>query len=284
MLKVNNSMAIQCFAFCIKNVLIYISIKLVRLMNATLGLVVITKNEEKNITRCLQSVPFANVKIVVDSLSTDQTVLLAESEGAKVFLKKWEGYPKQKQFALEQVDTDWILVLDADESLTTEAQAEIKVIMQNNDAKDAYTIPRYQVFMGRILTHGKGLDYPIRLLKKGKGSYTSREVHEEILVNGTCGKCKNGMNHESSLDVISRYDKIKRDITLEQQYISNKKISLFTLFGGPARYFLSYFIKGSAWRDGVPGVIWLILFTFQMFLQNAIQYEKSITSSNLNQQ
>jgi glycosyltransferase involved in cell wall biosynthesis len=246
-------------------------------MSATLGLAVITKNEEKNIERCLRSVPFAKIQIVVDSLSTDQTVLIAEKLGAKIFLRKWEGYPKQKQFALEQVDADWILVLDADENLTIEAQEEIKSIIQNVHSCDAYAIPRYQVFMGRVLTHGKGFDHPLRLFKRGKGSYTSREVHEEILVNGTCGTLKCGMIHESSLDIMARYEKIKRDLMLEKQYVSSEKISYSALFVGPIRYFLSYFIKGGAWRDGVPGVIWLILFTFQIFLQNALQYEQSIT-------
>jgi glycosyltransferase involved in cell wall biosynthesis len=245
-------------------------------MATSLGLAVITKNEEKNIERCLSSVPYAERKVVVDSLSTDRTVQLATEQGAQVIQRKWEGYPKQKKFALEQLDTDWILVLDADESLTTEAQEEIKAIIHSTKPLDAYRIPRYEVFMGRILKYGKGVDHPLRLIKKGKGFYTDREVHEEILVKGTCGILKNGMMHESSVDIISRYEKIKRDLQLEKQYTSSEKISATTLFGSPIRYFISYLTKGQAWKDGIPGVIWLLLFTFQMFLQNALQYEQSL--------
>lgn len=245
-------------------------------MSPTLGLAVITKNEEKNIAQCLESVPFAKCKIVVDSLSTDNTVEIATRLGAKVFQKEWEGYPKQKQFALEQVDADWILVLDADEYLTPEAQKEIKEVIIKSSTQDAYRIPRYEVFMGQIIQHGKGIDHPLRLIKKGKGVYTTREVHEEIIVAGDCGILKNGMIHKSSVDIISRYEKIRRDLHLERQYITAQEISLSTLFGGPVRYFISYFFKKKAWKDGVPGIIWLLFFTFQLFLQQALQYEKNL--------
>jgi glycosyltransferase involved in cell wall biosynthesis len=250
-------------------------------MVSTLGLTVITKNEEKNIERCLGSVPFAQTKVVVDSLSTDRTVELANQLGAQVILREWQGFAKQKQFAFEQIEEDWILVLDADESLTESAQEEIKTIIQNNQSCDAYRIPIYPVFMGRILKYGKGPSFPVRLIKKGKGSYTSREVHEEIIVKGTCGQLKNGVRHDSSLDVMSRYEKIKRDILLEKQYVTGAKIGAMTLFGDPIRYFFSYLIKRQAWKDGIPGVVWLVLFTIQMFLQNAIQYEQSLTKNSL---
>ena len=245
-------------------------------MNPTLGLAVITKNEEKNIAQCLESVPFAKNKIVVDSLSTDKTTEIATNLGAQVFERKWEGYPKQKQFALDQVNTDWILVLDADEYLSPEAQVEIQKIILNPNASDSYRIPRYEVFMGQIIKYGKGVDHPLRLIKKGKGQYTTREVHEEIIVNGSCGIMKHGMIHKSSVDILSRYEKIKRDLVLEKQYITGETISLTTLFGGPVRFFMSYMIKKKAWKDGVPGVIWLLFFTFQLFLQQALQYEQSL--------
>lgn len=242
----------------------------------TLGLAVITKNEEQNIERCLQSVPFAQLSVVVDSLSTDRTVEIAKENGAKVILKKWEGYPKQKQFALDQLNTDWILVLDADEYLTLEAQVEIVKLIQNEKALDAYHLPRYEFFMGRILKKGKGIDYPLRLLKRGTGSYTDREVHEEIYINGSSGTLKNGMVHKSSPTVMARFEKIKRDMELEDQYMTGEDMNLTTLFLGPIRYFLSYFLKGQAWRDGIPGVVWLVLFTFQIFLKHAVQYEKNL--------
>lgn len=242
----------------------------------TLGLAIITKNEELNIKRCLDSVSFATSKVVVDSHSNDQTVQIAKSLGANVILKEWEGYPTQKKFALEQLKTDWILILDADEALTSEAEDEIKKIIEEPHSFDAYRIPRYQVFMGKTLKHGKGVDSPIRLIRRGKGKYTDREVHEEIITQGRVGNLKFGMEHFSSVTIMDRYEKIKRDISLETQYLSNEPISLMEFFGNPLRYFFSYYLKGCTWKDGIPGLIWLILFTFQVFIQNALQYEKNL--------
>jgi glycosyltransferase involved in cell wall biosynthesis len=245
-------------------------------MGSTLGLAIVTKNEEKTIDRCLNSVPFARNKIVVDSFSTDRTVELARQAGAQVIIREWPGYPKQKQFAIDQLTEDWILLLDGDEILTIEAQEEISALIRSPEACDVYRLPIYPVFLGRILRHGNGPSFPPRLIKKGKGFYNDREVHEEIIIKGTCGVLKYGVKHESAVDVLSRYDKIKRDLLLEKKYISSDKISLWVMFVNPLRYFLSYIIKRGAWRDGVPGLIWLSICTFQLFLQNAIQYENSL--------
>lgn len=249
-------------------------------MLQTLGLAVVTKNEEKNIEQCLKSVPFASKVVVVDSLSTDKTVEVATKLGAKVITREWPGYAKQKQFAMDQLQTDWILVLDADESLTLEAQDEIKKIIQEKTDCSGFRLPIYPVFMERILKYGKGPSFPLRLIKKGQGTYSTREVHEEILIKGDSQYLNHGAIHASSLNIISRYDKIKRDLLLELQYTPNKKISLNVLFFNPIRYFFSHLVRKSAWKDGVPGIIWLALFTFQIFLQNALQYEKYIQNNS----
>src|SRR3989338_10224343 len=103
-----------------------------------ISLVIITKNEEKNIEKCIRSVPFADEVIVVDSGSTDQTESLVKKLGAKFIFNQWPGYGKQKQFAIDQAQNDWVLSLDADEYLCTELQSELKLLKDTNFSFDAY--------------------------------------------------------------------------------------------------------------------------------------------------
>jgi glycosyltransferase involved in cell wall biosynthesis len=95
----------------------------------TLSVVIITFNEEANLPRTLESVKWADEIIVVDSLSTDRTVEIAKSYGAKVFVEPWKGFAAQKNSALEKATRDWILSLDADEEVCPELAIEIQVVL-----------------------------------------------------------------------------------------------------------------------------------------------------------
>ena len=246
---------------------------------ATLGLAVITKNEERVIQECLESVPIASKKIVVDSQSTDKTVEISKSCNAQVIVREWPGYGKQKRFAMEQIDCDWILLLDADEFLTQESIHELENLINQDDPTgtkgfDAYELPIYYLFLKRPIKYGKGPSYPIRLIKNGKGAYNDLEISESIEVpSNKIGRLKFGALHDTSPTLHHRLSKIQRDTDLELQYAKDLPVSFWELFVLPFKYFVSYTIKKSAWRDGIPGMILLTMFTFQIFLQYAKIYE-----------
>jgi glycosyltransferase involved in cell wall biosynthesis len=243
--------------------------------NITIDLAVITLNEENTIKKCLDSVPFANQKYVIDSHSTDQTREIASTCGAQVIERDWPGYPKQKQFALDQCKADWILVLDADEWLTDDAVTEIKNVINNNHNYVGYEVPRYQIFMNNVLTTGKGVDYPLRLIKNGKAQYNDREIHEEIIPDGSVGRLKHGMEHLSSSTINERLDKMKRDVEMEMNETFSKECNFKNMIISPCTYFLSYLIKKKTWKDGLPGIIWLALFSIQNFLIVARHFENN---------
>src|SRR5688572_3779159 len=111
-------------------------------MQHRISLIVITKNEETNIERCLNSVPWADEKIVVDSLSTDRTCELAQKVGARVVQEAWRGYGPQKRLATDLCRNDWILSLDADEALSPALAEEIQNLQLNPDVFDGYQVPR----------------------------------------------------------------------------------------------------------------------------------------------
>lgn len=243
-----------------------------------LSLVVITLNEEKNIKQCIQSVPFADEIIVVDSGSKDRTEEIAKSLNANFIFNKWPGYGKQKQFAIEQAQNDWVLLLDADEYLDTDLQNEIKEILNSKDMKDGYFLARKQIFMNKICQYGKSVDHPLRLVNKSKGQFDQKDIHESFVSNGITDYINGFIIHNSGITVLDRCKKIIRDLELEILNDHSKSISKKEIFIDPFIYFFSYFVKKQGYKDGVPGFIMTGLFAIHIFLLNAARYEKIQTN------
>ena len=114
-----------------------------------LSVAIVTLNEERNLGRTLASVSFANEIVVVDSGSTDRTVEIAESFGAKVVVREWPGFAAQKNFAIQQCSGDWILSLDADEELSPELCRQLSYLLPTNPPIDAFRLKRRNLFLGR---------------------------------------------------------------------------------------------------------------------------------------
>lgn len=237
------------------------------------GVAVITKNAQATIEKCLKSVAFCSEIVVVDSGSSDETVAVATSLGARVLSQDWQGYSKQKEFAIAQLNTEWALSLDADEWLTPEAAEEIQTLLTQSPKFQGYRIPRYHFFLGRIIKFGKGVDWPLRLFRRTQGKLSGRLIHEEIVVSGLVGQLQCGMIHWSSPTINERISKIVRDTDGELNYLPGKKIGITQLFGHPLRYICFNFFRRAGWRDGLPGMILIALFSFQIFLQFAKFYE-----------
>ncbi len=160
----------------------------------TLSVVLITYNEAVNLARTLDSVmPLVRDGqgeiIVVDSGSTDRTVEIAKSYGAKVFVEPWKGYAGQKNSAVEKATGAWILSLDADEEVSHAAEQAISRMMgQDSDVHQATVgvwLARKNYFLGRWIKHGGFYpDKKLRLFRKGAGHFGDRAVHETVSVKG----------------------------------------------------------------------------------------------------
>jgi len=168
----------------------------------TLSVCIITFNEEANIGRTLESVSelvkqTGGEIVIVDSGSTDRTIDIAKSHGAKLFVEPWKGYAAQKNSAIEKCSGDWTLLLDADEAVSKELALEIQRIAQQKDAGTAgYWIARKNLFLGRWLRHGGFYpDRKLRLFRRGRGRVEDRLVHETIKVEGTSGILRGDLLH-----------------------------------------------------------------------------------------
>ena len=162
----------------------------------SLSVAIITLNEEDRLPECLESVKQADDIVVVDSGSTDDTVLIAEKFGARIFSENWRGFGPQKQFAIEQCRNEWVLLLDADERIPPETEAEIREILDGSPKFDAYSLPRKNYFSGRWIRHGGWWpDRTTRLFRKDAAHMPSKTVHEALEVNGVTGEMKNPIVH-----------------------------------------------------------------------------------------
>lgn len=145
-----------------------------------LSTIIITKNEEDNIERCVKSVQFADEVIVIDAESNDRTVEIAQRLGAKTFVRPWPGYGSQKNFGAAQAQGEWLFFIDADEEVTPELAQETHATI-TSPAKDFYWLKIVTVFLGRRMKHIFG--HNPRLFKKSAGSWTGYQVHEQVQTN-----------------------------------------------------------------------------------------------------
>lgn len=234
-----------------------------------LSLVVITKNEEDNIERCLRSVPFADDLVVVDSGSTDETVILAERHGARVFTEAWRGYGPQKRFAVGKSANDWVLCLDADEALSPELAREIQDRFSGLDERAGYLIPRKSFHLGRWILHGGWYpDYQLRLFNRSYAQWGEEEIHEKVEVERK-EKLKEPILHwvfEGVSDQVMTNDKYS-SLQARELAKKGKRFSLLKLITKPWSKFMEcYFFKGG-FRDGLPGFIIAVSAAYSVFLR-----------------
>ncbi|MFH1096144.1 MAG: glycosyltransferase family 2 protein [Candidatus Desantisbacteria bacterium] len=243
-----------------------------------ISVIIITHNEEKNILACLSSVKWANELLVVDAVSTDNTKKLAEEFGAKVFQAEWQGYGKQKNYALSLANGDWILSLDADERVTPELAEEIQAVVQNSQM-DGYQISRKAYFLCKWIRHsGWYPDYCLRLFRKDKARFVEKPVHEFVELDGKRDQLKGALLHYTDTCLEHYLHKLCCYTTLAANELvtKNKKASLGDIIIRPLFIFIKMYILKKGWMDGMHGFILAVLSSFYVFVKYAKLWEKGI--------
>ena len=227
---------------------------------ATLGCVIITKNEEANIHDCLASVAWIAERVVVDAESTDRTVELARAAGARVFVRPWPGFGLQKNYAMDQAGAEWILIVDADERIPQPLQTEIRsrIDAWRPGDPEAYEIPRRNYFYGAWVRHaGVYPDYQIRLVRKGSARYNDVPVHENLVVQGPVGRLIHPMDHFTERRIRDHFRKFGLYTTLAAQEKGRTvcRVSASDLIFRPLVVFTKSYLLKQGFRDGVRGLI-----------------------------
>lgn len=240
-----------------------------------ISLVVITLNEEKNIERCLRSVPWASEIIVLDSYSQDNTVPLAHNLGARVYQEKWKGYGRQKASAVEKAKNDWILSLDADEALSPELAREIAERWPKYNSMKGYLIPRKSFYLGKWIDHGGWYpDYQLRFFHRSSAQWSSQGIHEKVQVLQE-EKLKNNIFHWVFDDISDQVHTNDKYSSLQAQSLASevKSFSIFKLISKPPIKFIENYFWKLGILDGLPGFIIAVSSSYSVFLKWAKLWE-----------
>jgi glycosyltransferase involved in cell wall biosynthesis len=174
------------------------------------SVLICTKNEERNLPGCLESVAWAGDVVVFDSFSDDDTVKIAGQLGARVVQRQFDNFSAHKNWALDHVDFahEWVLIVDADERVSQALAQEITAAVARPGEICGYYLARQNYFGGTWIRHGGWYpDYNLRLLKRGQGRYEARLVHEHVLLNGPAGHLKNPLIHHDYKGIERYFDR-----------------------------------------------------------------------------
>lgn len=244
----------------------------------SLTVIVITHNEERNISECLESTKWADEIIVVDSNSSDNTIRLAKKYTTKVFTKEWKGYSEAKNFAIDRATNNWILSVDADERVTPELSDEINLILRNPRSKyNAYEVGRRAYFLGKWIRHcGWYPGYVVRLFKRQEGRYNESRVHEKLEVKGTIGRLKNDLIHLTDRDLFHYFSKYNNYTSLAAQdlFENNRKFRNTDIVFRPVFAFIKMYFLRLGFLDGIHGFVLCFLSASYVFTKYAKLWEK----------
>lgn len=240
------------------------------------SVVIVVKNEERNIGDALNSVKDFEDIVVLDAFSTDSTVDICNRYPVRIYQQEWLGYARQKQAAINYAERQWVLLLDADERVTPGLKEEISNILLNREGSGplGFYIPRKNFFLGRWIKHGGWWpDYTIRLFRKDSAYIEEREVHEKVIIRGPTGYLKNPLAHYTYRNISDYIKKMDDYSTLAAKDVLSKNPRLstpsliFKMMVRPVFTFFRMYILRQGFRDGIHGLILALLYSFYTFLK-----------------
>ena len=228
-----------------------------------ISIALITLNEEENLPRTLESVkPLLRdgqgELIIVDSGSTDRTLEIAQSHGARIFIEPWQGFAAQKNSAMEKGSGDWVLQLDADEALEPELADEINGAVQQADVI-GFHVPRKNFFLGRWIRHGGFYPDPkLRLIRRGAGKFEEYGAHPTIKLNGPTAQLKGALVHNAYptlrgyIDHMNSYSSSGAQVATAK---GHRRFSLINILVRPKLTFLYNYFFRLGFLDGREGFL-----------------------------
>ena len=258
----------------------------------TLSVLIITHNEEANLARTLESVKplVADSKgeiIVVDSGSTDRTVEIAKSFGAKVFVEEWKGYAAQKNSAIDKATNNWVLSLDADEEVSSRLAEDITALLKTSSKPSGFFIPRRNMFLGRWIRHGGFWPDPkLRLFDKSSGRFEDRAVHETVKFRALTGEMVSPLIHHSYPTLTDYITHMNRYSSLGAEMVVAKangkvRFSAINIVLRPlATFTYNYFFR-LGFLDGREGLLLHLYHAVYVSWKYAKAWELSRNSSSL---
>ena len=248
-----------------------------------LSVVVLTRNEEKNIAACLETVKWADEIVIVDDISVDKTTDIVRRYTDKIIVHASEGnLARQRNIGIEHCAGDWILQMDADERAPEDFKIKVSGLLTAGSNFSAFKFRRLNNFCGKFLKFGgEDIHKPLRLFKKGKASFlvTGNRIHEEIKVEGGVGVLDAYLEHYNFPDITHYvatqdfYSGIEaKDLSLKGALIPEKKLKR-EMAVDPVKLFFKIYIKRKGFKDGIYGLVFAMLSAWRRFLIYAKYWE-----------
>ncbi len=224
-----------------------------------ISVVVLAKNEEKRLPDCLESVKWAEEILVLNDESTDNTVSVAESFGAKVYNSKMDNEGIQRNYANTLVTQPWVLSIDADERVTPELAVLIRQMTEKTEDSNVCYAVKMKNYIGDEWITGAGY-YPAfrcKIFRKGQLKYGEEKVHPPVRYEGSCGRLDGDLLHYTSRDFEHWLSKFNRETTLEAEkwVLRNQKIGPWRVYRKAVSRFLKFYFQKGGIKTGYTGFV-----------------------------
>lgn len=230
-------------------------------------------NAGDRLPRCLESVRWADeIFCVVDPKTTDGSDDVARRYTSRVVTHEYLNAAAQRNWAIPQIDTEWTLVLDADEWVSDQLAAKIKDIIRRPGGPDGYDIRRLSYFFGKLIRHcGWHRDYNLRLFRTQKGRYLDRRVHSKVVIRGKVGVIEEPMYHDTYRSFEEYFATFQRFTTWGAQdlYDKGRRARLSDLTLRPMLRFFKMYVLRRGFLDGYHGAVLCGLGAFSVFTKYA---------------
>jgi glycosyltransferase involved in cell wall biosynthesis len=243
-----------------------------------------TFNEEANIAGCIESLLWCDEILVVDSFSTDRTPEIARGYDKVQFHQRtYFGSASQKNWAMDQVTSEWILIFDADERCTPALQREIEELLAAGPQHEAYTIRRRVYFLDKLIRFsGWQHDQVVRLVRNGSARYPNRRVHADMITRGPAPLLRNPMEHymSDSLDEYVRRIEKYSFWGAAQNWKDRKRSGFVQIFGRSCWRFFRTYIFQLGILDGMHGLVFCMLQSYGTYLKWALLWGWQINAAH----
>ncbi|MEN8192977.1 MAG: glycosyltransferase family 2 protein [Bacteroidota bacterium] len=231
--------------------------------------VIITKNEEANIERCLKSLHWVDEIIVADSGSSDRTVEICAEHNCKIIETEWLGYGKTKRLAVNSAENNWILSIDADEEVSKNSVQIINDIVKTQKYT-GYKVQIKSFYLGKMIKHsGWGQEFKLRIFDKRFGNYNESEIHETVILDGKKKQIDAVFLHHTYPTLEKHLEKVNRYSSLQAKELfdDGKKYSILLIPIFALNKFLSMYILKLGFLDGKEGFVLASISSFGVFLK-----------------
>jgi len=239
------------------------------MMHNPVSVVIIAKNEEHNIGRCLKSVQWADEIVVLDNNSTDSTTEICRQFNCKIIESDWIGFGPLKRKVVDAASHDWIFSIDSDEEVSDRLKDRILKVLEKPQL-NGYRIKRDSFYLGKKIRYcGWDRDYQLRLFNRKYGTFNDKPVHESVSIPGEVGRIEEALFHytypkiQSHVEKMNRYSELGLDLLIEK----GKSASILSaVLRGIVKFIKMYFFQ-RGFLDGKVGFVLCYNSAFGVYLK-----------------